>query len=299
MSAIDFKQLLLEERRKARNRMASEVVVPPLPGASPASSTDIGGSPSNLVSISYDESKIRFEKLSLCSLEHYQCNTTMPSMYYIPEVMNEDTEQELIDCVEKEGSERNMWQVLKTRKLQLHGKVPSSSDVKDSSSVDSELPPWLRHIADVLCECQVFPNDIYPNNVLINKYEKDQGIMHHTDGPSYFSYVVIFSLLSDCIMTFKPKLTPAEIGIKSDTDLLSVVLKRRSVLIFKDNLYEECMHGIYPEDIHIVGEHALCANSKEARVIDGQKVWIVCCMTSMAPGIFLIMIQISQHLMSQ
>ena len=280
MSALDYKQLLLEERRKAQAKAKAISSTALATSSNDASSTSMSQTTLYVVDpITWDASKInlgKFSKESGFSLEKY-CLDTLPSLYYVPDVIDESTENELLECVEREGLQRNMWQVLKTRKLQLHGEVPSSSQRPgvDTPAPAKELPAWLRYIGDILCDSKIFPSDIYPNNVLINRYEKDQGIMHHTDGPSYASYVVIFSLASDCIMTFKPKLATEDIGVKSDRDVVSVVLKRRSMVIFKDNLYEDYMHGIYPDDVHTVGEYASCANLDTCGYIDGDKVSVL------------------------
>ncbi len=47
--------------------------------------------------------------------------------------------------------------------------------------------------------------------------------MHHTDGLMYHDFVIILSLESESLFTFKPKLSPSEIGEKSDQDIVSVV----------------------------------------------------------------------------
>lgn len=166
---------------------------------------------------------------------------TLPNSYYIPEYISNIEEEFLISSIDN-----LKWVQLNTRKLQLWGKAPDSNE-------SSEFPYWLQNISESLVEQNIFPAEIQPNSALINKYESFEGIMHHTDGPLYYSRVAILSLNTECLMTFKPKLSSQDIGIKECSDVLSVLLKPRSLFIFSDTLYNEYMHGIYSDQdiIHL------------------------------------------------
>lgn len=177
--------------------------------------------------------------------DHYRLPSSLPSLFYIPAIIDERTEHSLLQAID---SQVHRWHQLKTRKVQQWGRIPSSSGNTDLYESQQQIawPKWIDSLAQTFDNLGLFQSStFYPNNVLINRYEPTQGILHHTDGPSYNPYVVILSLGADCVMTFKPKLTTAEIGIKSDKDICSVVLQSRSILIFAEELYTNYMHGIY------------------------------------------------------
>jgi hypothetical protein len=73
-------------------------------------------------------------------------------------------------------------------------------------------------------------------------------------------------------MTFKPKLATADIGLKSDSEMLSVLLRRRSMIIFRDALYEDYLHGIHSDQAHVIGCDVPCVNKIEAHCIEGDRV---------------------------
>jgi hypothetical protein len=72
------------------------------------------------------------------------------------------------------------------------------------------------------------------------------GIMHHTDGPIYYDCVAILSLNSPTVMTFRPRLSAEEIGLAGtpSADTLAIVLRARSLLVFRADAYHKYMHGI-------------------------------------------------------
>ena len=204
---------------------------------------------------------------------------SIPSLYYIPEIISTEDQIKIVSHIHSEGLKPNIWTVLKTRKLQLW----DSSDPKSSIS----FPVWLQQLCDMLIDMNVFSQDTaIPNHVLINHYEKGQGILHHTDGPSYYPKVAILSLESSCIMTFRKRLESSLIGSEYNGDLFSVVLKPRSLLVFTDDVYTQYMHGIINNaDYDIVGvkhdivennnnlydniensPHFLCLNQKDANI---------------------------------
>jgi hypothetical protein len=70
--------------------------------------------------------------------------------------------------------------------------------------------------------------------------------------------VAILSLESTCILTFRKLLAPSDIGKEENIDVYKVILKPRSLLIFKDDAYDYHMHGIDPfaSDLDVTS----CAN---------------------------------------
>jgi alkylated DNA repair protein alkB family protein 6 len=177
----------------------------------------------------------------------------LPTAFYIPDAFDVASEQALIQAISRCG-DLGCWKVLSSRRLQLHGMIPQG--ISESTT----MPKWLCSILSNSNLAQLFPPEWVPNNVLINQYEEDQGILHHTDGPAYKDYVIILSLESDCCMTFKPKLRPSEIGVRADGEVMSVLLQRRSLFIFSNDLYTNHMHGISDNPELFVGISCPCAN---------------------------------------
>jgi alkylated DNA repair dioxygenase AlkB len=265
-AALDFRKILLEERKKARlaiDRREVEVVHTIIQRTE--SVTPIPPAISDVKELQLNKDIAEDE---MFSLDKFKVGD-VSSLFYIPNIISLSTEDEMLRLVSSSS-----WVSLRTRRLQLWGELPNEMERSNfDKSIDNKLPKWLRHIADQLHRKHIFPVDLYPNNVLINQYESDQGIMHHTDGPSYSDYVVIFSLGSDCIMTFKPNLKSEEIGNRPSDDVCSIVLRHGSLLVFKESLYVNHLHGIYSnEEEQVVGVHGPCVNLEAAQSSVGDKV---------------------------
>eukprot|EP01035_Chromulina_nebulosa_P019068 gene19068-24890_t len=96
--------------------------------------------------------------------------------------------------------------------------------------------------------------------------------MHHVDGPIYYPQVVIISLGTPCLMTFRQKLASHEIGEHYGGDLFSVFLQPRSLLMFSDDAYHFYQHGIAADCVDLtIGENIECVNSEQANVKYGDK----------------------------
>eukprot|EP01102_Stenamoeba_stenopodia_P009707 TRINITY_DN2871_c0_g1_i1.p1 TRINITY_DN2871_c0_g1~~TRINITY_DN2871_c0_g1_i1.p1 ORF type:complete len:161 (+),score=36.72 TRINITY_DN2871_c0_g1_i1:360-842(+) len=98
---------------------------------------------------------------------------------------------------------------------------------------------WCQPLFDRLCNDKVFP--FSPNHILVNEYQPGQGIMPHEDGPLYVPNVAILSLNSHAVMRFRPHPTKFK-----DTmpPAFSLLLERRSLLIFRDDVYTKYLHTI-------------------------------------------------------
>eukprot|EP01039_Chlorochromonas_danica_P009880 gene9880-10927_t len=254
MSAIDYRKLLLEERERVKQEMTSgksssestieEVKVPlkspqnkfqqkqPQPLASASASASAAAAVVNFTSILPPPPEIIHEH----ALQDY------PGLYYLPDAISVETESRLLTAIEQTTD--CVWEFLRGRRLQQWGAVPHSPMTPAKPSSSQSFSPWLNLLADELVRWEVFPNEFRPNNALINHYESDEGILHHTDGPRYHPCVAILSLHSDCVMTFRPNLSTHEIGIKSDADVLAVVLRARSLFVFSQKWYTDHLHGI-------------------------------------------------------
>ncbi|RYH28874.1 hypothetical protein EON65_10555 [archaeon] len=273
MSAIDFKKMLAEERRKRSSQLTQQddnAIQPAAPtvneGKTPIT-TDERAPPKGEDGLIDGQLDIEGPILlphALSSL--WQSMSAVPDLFYVPDVITPITEETLVKAVQ--AGEKS-WEKLRGRRLQQWGRIPS----RDGSTIDTPLPPWLTTIIDELMYLNIFPADKRPNNVLINEYELDEGIMHHTDGPLYFDRVVILSLHSDCIMSFKPNLKTHEIGVKSADDVLSAVLQRRSVFVFQSVWYNQHLHGIYANEVvSYVDQHGQTVNAASIGLNPGDSV---------------------------
>jgi len=182
------------------------------------------------------------------------------NLLYLPDCIDGYEETQLMQLVHRLGSEHNAWHQLRNRRLQCWGKFPE---------LTRPIPQFFEGMIDELVDSGVFQDEMRPNNILINQYSDVDGVLHHTDGPMYEDKVAIISLGSDCIMSFRKKLNSLEIGNEYAGDVCSVVLRRRSLLIFEKDLYNHYMHGIeIDQNIQVVGEYGTCINRALAHVVD-------------------------------
>jgi len=129
------------------------------------------------------------------------------------------------------------WQQVRNRRLQCFGGDP----VPGATRVD--LPEWLKALA-ALVE-QTTNIDYAINHVLLNEYLNGQGILPHTDGPSYHPCVACLSVGDACgTMRFQRKLRSADIGKASADDLFTATLEARSLVIFCGLAYTDALHSI-------------------------------------------------------
>ncbi|KAJ1500025.1 hypothetical protein HMI55_004098 [Coelomomyces lativittatus] len=78
------------------------------------------------------------------------------------------------------------------------------------------------------------------DQVIVNEYLADQGIMPHVDAPKLFGRVIVsLSLLSDCVMSFT--------FVKEPFQSYMVHLPKRSLLIMSEDARYLFKHGISKE----------------------------------------------------
>ena len=133
-------------------------------------------------------------------------------------------------------SSKSKWEHLIDRETQQYGGMLTKSGML----LKTAFPPWLARIAQkISSEADIF-RDSLPNHVLVNRYQVDGAIAPHSDGPCYEPRVAILSLGSPAIMTFRK-----HAGSKP---FASVLLRPRSLLLFKDRAYKEALHAIEGPD---------------------------------------------------
>lgn len=176
-------------------------------------------------------------------------------VHYVPNFIYEISEEELMQYLRM-----IKWNYLRTRQTAVFGTLP---EVSKEPIVSYSIPPFLEDFISRMIEFKIFDASMRPNNILINRYSSTEGILHHTDGPSYHDHVAILSLGSDCIISFRKKLESHEIGDKFDGDLFSIVLRSCGLLYFHGDAYTKYMHGIAaePSARQAVGDYGQSLNA--------------------------------------
>jgi alkylated DNA repair protein alkB family protein 6 len=126
------------------------------------------------------------------------------------------------------------WTTLRNRRLQMWGGDVTPSGLESQQ----KLPNWLDIFSQRLVDEGIFNQEHRPNHVLINEYQKGEGIMPHTDGPLYYPLVAILSLGSECLF----QLYKLENGVR--TPDFAVYIPRRSLLLFWGDTYIHKLHAI-------------------------------------------------------
>eukprot|EP00883_Tetradesmus_obliquus_P004074 jgi/Sobl393_1/14393/SZX67206.1 len=159
----------------------------------------------------------------------------LPSLYYFPNFIAEDEEQRIIAEVH---ATQVKWVQLSGRRLQNHGGIVHSKGL-----IPAPMPRWLQQLCSRV-HSQLLPlfGEQPPNHVLINAYQPGCGIMPHQDGPLYHPVVLILSLGSPAVLRFWRK--QDEGGTGNAPPVASLLATPRSLLVFCDEAYHSCLHGI-------------------------------------------------------
>mmetsp|Transcript_16756 Transcript_16756/g.28418 ORF Transcript_16756/g.28418 Transcript_16756/m.28418 type:complete len:300 (-) Transcript_16756:72-971(-) len=283
MSALDFAAILKKERNNLKQKVRAEA----LPDATLEAVSSKQGNLVNNTDMGDRDGKVHTAlKLPLVLTPNNtfcleSCRVgELEGIFYIPNCIDESTENALQELVDRSSS----WKQLKTRRLQCWGSFPSDHKDENGYQLTAAMPDWLDTIIDELVRIGVFDNfsdttgntdPCRPNNVLINQYSPCQGIIHHTDGPLYRDRVAVISLGSDCILSFRKKLTASEIGSEGvfAGDVCSLVLRRRSLMIFEREAYTDYMHGInFDHPVEVVGSSGTCINESLAQCHPGMEI---------------------------
>lgn len=170
--------------------------------------------------------------------EQYRIGS-VPSIYLIPNFISKHTEDQLFNNIDRC---KNWKTVDSGRSVQcLGGSISGKGKL-----IATSLPEWVDPLVHKLSSTGIFGESSAPNHILINSYQPGQGIMPHKDGPLYFPAVCIISLGSPTVIKFfteRDDSTPSKV-------VSSIVLPPRSALIFKDDAYTKCLHGIDFVQVH-------------------------------------------------
>ncbi|XP_042561926.1 alpha-ketoglutarate-dependent dioxygenase alkB homolog 6-like isoform X1 [Clupea harengus] len=172
-------------------------------------------------------------------LEQYVVTNAPPTVYYIPDFITEVEEQYLLQEVYK--APKPKWTQLSGRRLQNWGGLP-----RPKGMLAEKLPDWLLKYTNRISDLGAF-NGKAANHVLVNEYKPGEGIMPHEDGPLYHPTVTTISLGSHTLLDFYRPI--GQCGTEGPQDeesrcLLSLLLRPRSLLILREEMYERLLHGI-------------------------------------------------------
>ena len=219
MSALDFRALLQQEKEKAFARLRGSSAGENAGSRHGKTETKTRGegakgqskSEQKPKSSAFDEDFAPFrrdaESLKVLGEEHRVDQGELPSVYYIREFINEEEEKRLLSSAE---SATHAWVRLRVRRLQLWGRNPNDGSVAAlaaSGVPRPSFPPFISQVSNLLSMAKVFPGgegdgEGRTNSCLLNSYSPGQGILPHTDGPSYESKTATLSLGSPAVMTF-------------------------------------------------------------------------------------------------
>ncbi|GAA5891637.1 hypothetical protein JCM8208_007353 [Rhodotorula glutinis] len=110
-----------------------------------------------------------------------------------------------------------------------------------------------------------------PNHCLVNEYQPGEGIMPHTDGPSYHPLTSTLSLGSHTVLCLRSPpshlaSSPSSTSPSSSSsgppavEKVDILLPPRSLVLLSDDLYSTWLHGIQPLKGDSLESLRACAN---------------------------------------
>ena len=210
-------------------------------------------------------------QLSKLSIPTVECNNnsrthelSLKYMIFKTDVYKLSTIHNLLSKFQ--NSQETEWLEVGGRDVAIFGGVPHPS-----GAILEKLPTWLAPIADHL---KPYFEGNTPNQVLLNRYDENQGIHFHNDGPLYLSTAAILSFNNDALLEFQPNHSPItsaadDIHTSScNPEVYSVYLPSNSLFVFSDSAYHDYEHGIRSDTYNIlINEH--CLNAKVMNISVG------------------------------
>lgn len=246
MSALDFQALYAAERRRLKalkqKKAPEKTRQAPEPAQKPAQ-------PDAHVSC-LDARTPRPTPIALDAL---------PTIAYAADFVTEAEERALVAAAEA-GVD---WVAVRGRRLRRLG-----GPAGEPGFAPEPLPAWAAEL------CAAAATDDArgaPNHALVNAYDFDAEprpfVFPHTDGPAYDDRTATLSCGADCVMTFSRRLAPEEVGVVAPSVACTVVLRRRSLLVFSGAAYAAHTHAIDAAESDVVAGD--CANADLAGVAVG------------------------------
>lgn len=151
--------------------------------------------------------------------------------------------------------------------------------------IAEEIPSWLRTYIDKINNIGIF-DPKKANHVLVNEYLPNQGIMGHTDGPLFYPTISTISCGSHTILEFyKPKSSNSvdytdvitkDCDISSENEsnrpTIKLLIEPRSLLILKDDMYENYLHQISEIEEDIIDDRVMNLKNCETLYKIGEKL---------------------------
>ncbi|XP_076847116.1 putative RNA/DNA demethylase ALKBH6 [Brachyhypopomus gauderio] len=172
-------------------------------------------------------------------LQEYIVKDAPPTVFYVPEFITHEEEEHLLQQVYR--APKPKWTQLSGRKLQNWGGLPQPKGM-----IAEKLPDWLLTYTEKVSALGAFAGKT-ANHVLVNEYRPEEGIMPHEDGPLYHPTVTTISLGSSCLLDFYRPVDQTQTGVPQTEErryMLSLLLRRRSLLVVQGEMYEHYLHGI-------------------------------------------------------
>ncbi|KAL4881311.1 hypothetical protein BJY04DRAFT_63305 [Aspergillus karnatakaensis] len=183
--------------------------------------------------------------------------------FYIAEFISEEEEAVLL---QKINNPTPPWTHLAHRRLKTYPSPLTPSNTLLSSA----LPPFLTNpIVTRFEKLNLFATSPHksPNHVLVNEYTPGQGIMPHEDGGAYCPLVATVSLGGAVVLDLYEKgnsnCSPARSSQEAEAEVedngtgvrlresdsrrrpkYRILQERRSLLVTRDSLYRDYLHGI-------------------------------------------------------
>lgn len=151
---------------------------------------------------------------------------TASGLFYYPKWIDEQTENFLLNKI-NDGE----WESSLQRRVQQFGAKYNYKDRQLDDTPTKEIPNWLKDsLFPYLCEVFTSP----PSQIIINEYERGQGITKHIDAPVFGPVIASLSLLSDTEMT---------VG-RYNNESFNIPLQRRSLLVLSGDARLRWYHCI-------------------------------------------------------
>jgi alkylated DNA repair protein alkB family protein 6 len=181
------------------------------------------------------ESSDLFQLRAVLKTESLKGTQTYENVLIFPEFITSAEETFILQNVY--DHQQANWQTVRNRRLQCFGGDPVPGAAR------AQLPSWLQRVSSFIEQSAVI--DYHIDHVLLNEYQQGQGILPHTDGPSYYPKVACLSIGdAKCTMRFQKKLRSEEIGFERPRDLLAITLEPRSLVVFWGTAYMDALHSI-------------------------------------------------------
>lgn len=281
-SAIDFNALFREERKRVREQQQKrKESSPPQPPQPPQAKQAHGSRDTcNTTDNSSAEWKLTITPNAFVPSDSAVASP-IESIYYLQNWLTSEYGMKLKTWLlslpehntsndEKAAAISNpCWTKLRhaRRRVALFDGRRNGDGTAGSGNANS-LPPPLSNIATALVEAGIFAEETPPNHVLVNDYRPSEGIMPHTDGPSYLDRTATISIGGAVILKFRRRLTTEEIGGKQQyprrLDLL--LSGEGSLVVFTGEAYTHYLHSI-DEGADMETATVDCANAEPGFVV--------------------------------